>query len=239
MATLTDRVNERIPSDQNSGGSQYQFDRAYDQRGDDRQRSARYTQQRRPRRQANSRDRCHGCGNFGHFRRECTQHEQSLDQPMTNRLRNTDRAVGGCPVADVTIGGVNAHGIIDTGSEVTTVTESWLQEHFPQTKPAYLNWLRLKGAHGLDITYNGVIEVTLTIGTQTLTDTMVLVVKDSDDVETRDRKKQLPVVLGMNVLRKIENFLKRMRSFVDFSVCYACSEIEQNIGPRNCACSRP
>ena len=44
--------------------------------------------------------------------------------------------------------------------------------------------------------------------TETLTDIMVLVVKDSDDVETRDRKKQLPVVLGMYVLRNIENFLK-------------------------------
>ena len=123
-------------------------------------------------------------------------------------MRNTDRAVGRCPVADVTIGGVNAHALIDTGSEVTTVTESWLHEHFPQTKPAYLNWLRLKGAHGFDIPYNGVIEVTLTIGTQTLADIIVLVVKDSDDIETRDRKKQVPVVLGMNVLGKIENFLK-------------------------------
>ena len=91
MATLTDRVNERMPTDQNSGGSQYQFDRAYEQRGDDRQRSARYVQQRRPRRQANSRDRCHGCGNFGHFRRECTQHEPSLNQPMTNRYSGNDR----------------------------------------------------------------------------------------------------------------------------------------------------
>ena len=50
------------------------------------------------------------------------------------------------------------------------------------------------------------IEVTLTIGTQTLTDIMVLVVKDSDDVETRDRKKQLPVVLGMNVQGKLRTF---------------------------------
>ena len=91
MATLTDRVNERMPTDQNCGGSQYQFDRAYEQRGDDRQRSARYVQQRRPRRQANSRDRCHGCGNFGNFRRECTQHEPSLDQRMTNRYSGNDR----------------------------------------------------------------------------------------------------------------------------------------------------
>ena len=88
------------------------------------------------------------------------------------------------------------------------MTESWLHEHFPQTKPAYLNWLRLKGAHGFDIPYNGVVEVTLTIGTQTLADIMVLAVNDSDDIETRDRKKQVPVVLGMNVLGKMENFLK-------------------------------
>ena len=50
--------------------------------------------------------------------------------------------------------------------------------------------------------------MTLSIGTQTLTDVIVLVVKDPDDVETRHRKKLQPVLLGMNVLRRIENFLK-------------------------------
>ena len=120
-------------------------------------------------------------------------------------MRNTDRAVGRCPVADVNIGGVNAHGLIDTGSEVTTVTESWLNAHFPQTKPAYLNWLRLKGAHGLDIPYNGVIEVTLTIGTQTLTDIMVLV----DFEGTTEQREQLQFLLNRhrNVFASDDNDL--------------------------------
>ena len=92
MATLNTRVDERVPTDQNIGGSQHQFDCAYEQRGDDRQRSGRYTQQRRPKRQSNSSDRCYGCGKFGHFRRECTQlvNEQSLEQPM-NRYSGNDR----------------------------------------------------------------------------------------------------------------------------------------------------
>ena len=127
-----------------------------------------------------------------------------------------------------TIGGANAHALIDTGSEVTTVTESWLHEHFPQTKPAYLNWLRLKGAHGFDIPYNVVIEVTLTIGTQTLADIMVLVVKHSDDIETRDRKKQVPVVLGMNVLGKIENFLKECGT-ISYETCTATPLRDSNV----------
>ena len=93
MATMNKKVDERMRSDQNIGGSQHQFDRAYEQRGDDRQRSGRYMQQRRPKRQSNSRDRCYGCGKFGHFRRECTQleNEQSLEQPMTNRYSGNDR----------------------------------------------------------------------------------------------------------------------------------------------------
>ena len=92
MATLNKKVDERVPTDQNIGGSQHQFDRDYEQRGDDRQRSGRYTQQRQPKRQSNSRDRCYGCGKFEHFRRECTQlvNEQSLEQPMTNRKQPDD-----------------------------------------------------------------------------------------------------------------------------------------------------
>ena len=93
MATMNKKVDERVPTDQNIDGSQHQFDRAYEQRGDDRQRSGRYTQQRRPKRQSNSRDRCYGCGKFGHFWRDCTQlvNEQSLEQPMTNRYSGNDR----------------------------------------------------------------------------------------------------------------------------------------------------
>ena len=93
MATMNKKLDERVPTDQNIDGSQHQFDRAYEQRGDDRQRSGRYTQQRRSKRQSNSRDRCYGCGKFGHFRRDCTQlvNEQSLEQPMTNRYSGNDR----------------------------------------------------------------------------------------------------------------------------------------------------
>ena len=37
MATLNKKVDERVPTDQNIGGSQHQFDRAYEQRGEQQQ----------------------------------------------------------------------------------------------------------------------------------------------------------------------------------------------------------
>ena len=229
MATLTEKANDR--SDQNIRDDHQQRDDSKDYKSYYRQRAPRYAQQRRRRRQADSRDRCYGCGEFGHFQRECLrQREQPREHKMTNLfgkrstpsvsnqtagkastltwLLNTDRAVGRCPVASVTLGGVKAHALIDTGSEVTTMTESWLHEPFPQTKPACLNWLKLKGAYGLHIPYHDIIEVILTFGTQTLIDVIVLVLKDPDDVETRHRKKLQLVLLGMNVLGRIDNFLK-------------------------------
>ena len=96
--------------------------------------------------------------------------------------------------------------LVDTGSEVSTVTESWLRSHFPDLQQTDLNWLQLKGAYGLEIPYNGIIEITMGISTQTISNVLVLVVKDSIDEETRQRNALTPAVLGMNVLGKMENF---------------------------------
>ena len=46
------------------------------------------------------------------------------------------------------------------------------------------------------------------ISTETISNVLVLVVKDSIDEETRQRKALTPALLGMNVLGKMENFLK-------------------------------
>lgn len=63
---------------------------------------------------------------------------------------------------DVYMGGVCVPSMIDTGSMVTIITESFFKEHFECRGEDVLKecgWLSLKAANGLSIPYLGYLEV--------------------------------------------------------------------------------
>ena len=112
-----------------------------------------------------------------------------------------------CPTVDVHINGKEVKALIDTGSEVTTVTERWVQENLQHADLLPLIHVTLKAANGLEIPYSGLIFVELELLGQTLQSVPVLVVRDSSDPATRKRKWHVPALVGMNVLVKAGNVL--------------------------------
>ena len=62
-----------------------------------------------------------------------------------------------CPTVDVHINGKEVKALIDTGSEVTTVTERWVQENLQHADLLPLTHVTSKTAYGLEIAYSGVI----------------------------------------------------------------------------------
>ena len=114
---------------------------------------------------------------------------------------------GRCPTVDVHTNGKEVKALVDTGSEVTTVTERWVQENLQHADLLPLTHVTLKAANGLEIPYSGLIFVELELLGQTLQSVPVLVVRDSSDPATRKRKWHVPALVGMNVLVKAGNFL--------------------------------
>ncbi len=112
--------------------------------------------------------------------------------------------IGQCPVMKVVMAGVVVPCLVDTGSMVSTITEGFFAEHFqPQVQGILQScgWLQLKAANGLDIPYKGYLELDVEVLGRTLSRMGILVVRDPPDVQTQTRKRNVPGLLGMNILQ--------------------------------------
>ncbi len=67
-----------------------------------------------------------------------------------------------CPQLIVSMGGVQLPCLVDTGSMVSTITESWFVANFGswgQEQLRSCHWLQLRAANGLAIPYIGYLEL--------------------------------------------------------------------------------
>lgn len=112
--------------------------------------------------------------------------------------------VGKCPVVEVQMGGVVVPSLLDTGSMVTTITESFFKKHFGHLTDSQLHdcaWLDLRAGNGLKLPYCGYLELDITILGKCVAHRGVLVVKDPIDPHMQSKKLQIPGLLGMNVIK--------------------------------------
>lgn len=106
-----------------------------------------------------------------------------------------------CPHLDVDMGGVKVPCLMDTGSMVSTISESFFRQHFEpwgQERLRSCHWLQLRAANGLAIPYIGYLELEVQLCGKLMPHCGVLVVRDPPGGVPA----QVPGILGMNVIRK-------------------------------------
>ncbi|XP_063059157.1 retrovirus-related Pol polyprotein from transposon 412 [Engraulis encrasicolus] len=106
-----------------------------------------------------------------------------------------------CPHLDVLVGGVKVPCLVDTGSMVSTLRESFFLQHFASWGNERLkscHWLQLRAANGLAIPYVGYLELDIELCGKVMPQCGVLVVRDPPG----GLSPKVPGVLGMNVIRK-------------------------------------
>lgn len=103
--------------------------------------------------------------------------------------------VAPCPEVTVSLGDVTTKLLLDTGSMVTTIPESFFDQHF-QSAPKSCNWLDLTAANGFEIPYVGFVELDVTVFGQVIPQRGILVVKDPPG------QGGVRGVLGMNVIKE-------------------------------------
>ena len=109
------------------------------------------------------------------------------------------------------IGGIPVNSLLDTGSEVTTITEEFFNLHYKpkgQTLLSTRNWLTLTAANGLEIPYAGYVEMDIEVNGLVLEQRGILVVKSPTSQLSKERKREIPGLIGMNVLAPLSNILK-------------------------------
>ncbi|KAI3359979.1 hypothetical protein L3Q82_014311 [Scortum barcoo] len=102
-----------------------------------------------------------------------------------------------CPNIDVSIGEVIVSCLVDTGSMVSTMTESFFQKQFAPwgfDRLRSCHWLQLRAANGLAIPYIGYLELDVELCGKVMPRCGILVVKDAPGAVS-----SVPGVLGMNV----------------------------------------
>ena len=116
--------------------------------------------------------------------------------------------VGKCPVISVRMNDVTVNCLVDTGSMVSTITESFYKKHLCNMIPLQNDVLfKLKTTNGLDIPYMGYIELEVECMGQILENRGILVVKDTCDTATRQHKENVPGLLGMNIISLCKKLL--------------------------------
>lgn len=104
-----------------------------------------------------------------------------------------------CPHLVVIMSGVPVSCLVDTGSMVSTITESCFRESFEpwgQDRLLSCHWLQLRAANGLSIPYIGYVELDVELCGRVVPKCGVLVVRDPPG----GIGAQAPGVLGMNIL---------------------------------------
>lgn len=108
----------------------------------------------------------------------------------------TARLISPCPHVTIKLAGVEVKCLLDTGSMVSTIVESFFKENF-QDKLQSCHWLQLRAANGLEIPYLGYLEADVEVCGRTASRRGVLVVKDPPVPATTP---QVPGILGMNII---------------------------------------
>ncbi len=120
---------------------------------------------------------------------------------IPSRIDYAPQLVSSCPHLSVLFGGAPIPCLIDTGSMVTTLTESCFRKYFDPLgreglKPC--QWLQLWAANGLEIQYIGYVELDIELCGSLVPKCGVLVVADPPGGLCA----QVPGVLGINVIRR-------------------------------------
>ena len=129
----------------------------------------------------------------------------SINTGFESELPN-EKTIGTRPTEIVKIAGREFLGLIDTGSQVTMLSEAYYHRYLAPNgiKLMDIDWLQVSAANGQKIPYSALFIVDLKVGGVLLRDKGILIAKDTSG--TAKGKLRVPGLLGMNILRDVPKY---------------------------------
>ena len=124
-----------------------------------------------------------------------------------------ERVVGTCPEVMARLGTVDVRCLIDTGAQISTITEDCFQKYFGTDGELVdlASRIRIVAANGLTVPYVGYIELDVVIFGVTLRNMGFLVTKTQTHGAIEEQKKITPGVIGANILKFLNDALPTER----------------------------
>lgn len=130
----------------------------------------------------------------------------SKSGPLTKE-QFLERAVGKCPEVEIHISGVAVRCLLDTGSNVSTLSESFFKNHLHgKDKDVHCTtkWLKITAANKLPLPYLGYVELDIQVMGLTLPGCGFLIVHDPDATEDNSTP---PGIIGMNIAQRCKQLI--------------------------------
>ena len=164
-----------------------------------------------------------------------------LQFPSSDSSRAVEALIGPCCESPVKINGTSTVCLIDSGSQVTVVSEGFYNRHLKNVPLEHIDTtLNITGAGGQSVPYLGVVRVTVSlpkdvVGTASDLQTLAVVCPDTR-ISSR-----LPVIIGTNTLRALAKTCERQGGRywhtslpIRCEVAFAYREAASNVKGRLC-----
>ena len=171
---------------------------------------------------------CYFCGKPGHMKKNCfkfkAQQREKQGKPPNSGgvpdgtvphsyvsqvptcVDSTGTTIGSRPILEAKFGPAKVRVLIDCGSMVTTISESFFDKYIKPFGASLEegSWMKLVGANGLNIPYLGLTVMDIQVYDVLVPNVGVLVMKDTE--ETKEFRDMVPGVVGTNVLDRVPQF---------------------------------
>lgn len=138
------------------------------------------------------------------------------------------KVIGTCPEIDLTLGGIKLRTLVDSGAQVSTITETFYRENLDSAELHDMGKvIRIMSGSGTDMPYVGCIFLSVSAYGVEIGDVAFLIVKDPLDPVMRERKLKVPGVLGANALKDLKNVLLNVNVNIPVEIQTVLTFIEE------------
>jgi len=141
--------------------------------------------------------------------------------------KDMEKVAGKCPYAVIHMDGVAVNCLVDSGSEVTTITKSYYVKHFKDTPIYNCKWIHLSASNGLSIPIEGIIVVDITTKNQIFNNMYVLVTQDSINPDMQNHRAVAPGILGCNVIQYL--YRQHLEGTLDLTITEDTTLFQQQL----------